>query len=83
VLHSTAGLPRLTPHGLRRCANSAWFAADVDRAIRDAWGGWSDDSMADGTYLRIGPEVHKAAAALVAAYRAANGRAGSALVRPQ
>lgn len=78
-LVAQAGLPVMTLHGCRRTANSTWAAAGVDTAVRKAWGGWSDESMVDGTYLKIRPEVHQAAAKLVAAYRAENGPTSKAL----
>jgi hypothetical protein len=76
---AVSGLPVITLRGCRRTANSTWAAVGVDLALRKAWGGWSDQSMADGTYLRIRPEVHQAAAKLVAAYRAEYGPASAAI----
>ena len=36
--------------------------AGVDGAVRTACGGWSDPSMADGTYTKTRPEIPQAAA---------------------
>jgi integrase len=79
ALVEQAGLPVITLHGCRRTANSTWAAAGVDLALCNSWGGWFDKSMADGTYLQIRPEVHKAGAKLVAAYRAVNSLSSKAL----
>jgi integrase len=67
-----AGLPVIVLHGARRVANSTWAAAGVSDMVRRAWGGWEDQSMEDGTYLKIRPEVHEAAARVVADYKAGN-----------
>jgi hypothetical protein len=70
--------PDVQLHGCRRTANSTWAAAGVDLWARKAWGGWSDGSMENGTYLRLLPEVHKAMAERVAEYRAGYGPSSAA-----
>jgi integrase len=74
-----SGLPKFLPHGCRKTANSTWAAAGVELGVRNAWGGWSGQGMADGTYLRLRPEVHEKAAQLVAAYQAEYAPSSAAL----
>jgi integrase len=72
-LAARAGLPKLTLHGARHTANSAWAQAGVGTSVRQAWMGHSSPLMTDVNYLHLRREAHDQGAALAAAYTASSG----------
>ncbi|MGH3273517.1 MAG: site-specific integrase [Streptosporangiaceae bacterium] len=73
ALVAASGLPPLVLHEARHTANSLWREAGIGTTERQAWMGHSSPQMTDVTYNHLRTEAHDRAAALAAAYRAANG----------